>query len=527
MGSDSTTVTVNPSIILSLSSSSSSISGATYDNLLHPQKRSKTEPNQSSPINNTSISLNHLHQRHITDGNPPSPTSTPTSSRKSTSNASGNSSTGTNRNSLGDVVNDRSTMYNDEAGIKFLAFVHNAFPTAGIEVASKSLLSRDKPSLNRKFPGSTLSKSTGKTNSRYGLTRDCFAIGRQQFINATLKPSKPHPPSSSIIDIFTLDSKYLGNNFEEIEVDGLLKIQYNATTAPPNEWQHVFSDTTQPFFFIAPTSTAQSIPLSSSITSSSCNTTTTNIPLFNSNHSRTIGVTESSTWSSTNHNFSPPNNVKNTTNNTIGKTNPITNTKTKVNPASSPNASSTRSLTFTERFYPNPQYASHYVVVEVYSPMHNGEKGLFDKIIQMERILQILKAKEEKKEIRDCVLGVIFMATNISPSVGRSMYKTIQFYQSYLPSLWSLLGNDTTSSSSPSSSSSSSSPLESKLNRVLRYTLTLPSIPIELNGLKKDMQDVKNNVANLETNVDEIKKDIKQLFQLLKRIDEKLPSSTV
>ena len=99
------------------------------------------------------------------------------------------------------------------------------------------------------------------------------------------------------------------------------------------------------------------------------------------------------------------------------------------------------SSNFSVEFY--PQGATLYVVGEVYVPFAgSGAAQLAQKLLQAERQLQFLMAKERVKNVRDCVLGYIFMSPSMNYDVGASLFDTLRHYKRVLPCLWALAGTD-------------------------------------------------------------------------------------
>jgi hypothetical protein len=87
-----------------------------------------------------------------------------------------------------------------------------------------------------------------------------------------------------------------------------------------------------------------------------------------------------------------------------------------------------------------PPNSSMYVVGEVYHPVTKSE-GIpqsVQKLVQIERILQFLCAREGGVPVECCVLGVVFMGPHMSAQVGEAMSKALEVYSSRLPCLWRL-----------------------------------------------------------------------------------------
>ena len=79
-----------------------------------------------------------------------------------------------------------------------------------------------------------------------------------------------------------------------------------------------------------------------------------------------------------------------------------------------------------------------YVVGEMYAPLgEEPEKSSAQKLLQAEKILQFLAAKE-KKPLSECVLGMIFMGSSMNGEMGGRLFSTLSHYSTLLPCLWSL-----------------------------------------------------------------------------------------
>jgi hypothetical protein len=91
---------------------------------------------------------------------------------------------------------------------------------------------------------------------------------------------------------------------------------------------------------------------------------------------------------------------------------------------------------FSDEFYPAD--AAVYVVAEVYAPLSDGAARLAQKLLQAERVLRFLMAKEGKANVRDCVLGFVFMGPRMDARAGAALYNSLSHYRSILPCLWAL-----------------------------------------------------------------------------------------
>ena len=91
---------------------------------------------------------------------------------------------------------------------------------------------------------------------------------------------------------------------------------------------------------------------------------------------------------------------------------------------------------FSAEHYPDE--AAAYVVAEVYSPLGDGSARLVQKLLQAERVLRFLAAKEHKENVRDCVLGFVFMGPGMDSSAGATLFNALLRYKMRLPCLWAL-----------------------------------------------------------------------------------------
>jgi hypothetical protein len=82
-----------------------------------------------------------------------------------------------------------------------------------------------------------------------------------------------------------------------------------------------------------------------------------------------------------------------------------------------------------------------YVLGETYAALGEGTKHLTQKLLQAERSLQFLCAKEDKLgAVEDCILGMVFMGTATDAAQSEKIYQSLRHYQKLLPCLWTLQG---------------------------------------------------------------------------------------
>ena len=97
---------------------------------------------------------------------------------------------------------------------------------------------------------------------------------------------------------------------------------------------------------------------------------------------------------------------------------------------------SSRNTSFSAHYY--PPGSSAYVVAEVYAPLEGKGSSTSQKLLQAERLLQYLKAKERVGSVRDCVLGFIFIGPKMDTDEAARLAKVLACYSSILPCLTEL-----------------------------------------------------------------------------------------
>jgi len=84
-----------------------------------------------------------------------------------------------------------------------------------------------------------------------------------------------------------------------------------------------------------------------------------------------------------------------------------------------------------------PVNAALYVVGEVSLGDDNSLQRTVQKLLQAERTIQFLCAKEDKA-VGDCVLGMVFMGPHIDQALAFQLFKSLSHYSAVLPCLWAL-----------------------------------------------------------------------------------------
>ena len=108
-------------------------------------------------------------------------------------------------------------------------------------------------------------------------------------------------------------------------------------------------------------------------------------------------------------------------------------------PLHPPTLPTTQRSRFSEDFYPTD--STMYVLGETYAALGEGTKHLTQKLLQAERSLQFLCAKEGKLgAVENCILGMVFMGTATDAAQSEKIYQSLRHYQKLLPCLWTLQG---------------------------------------------------------------------------------------
>ena len=92
-----------------------------------------------------------------------------------------------------------------------------------------------------------------------------------------------------------------------------------------------------------------------------------------------------------------------------------------------------------------PSGAAAYVLAEVYAPLGGrAVQQQAQKLLQAERLLQFLVAKEGAAGVRDVVLGFVFMGPHMDAAAAARLHATLAHYSEALPCLWALQGGGAT-----------------------------------------------------------------------------------
>jgi len=85
--------------------------------------------------------------------------------------------------------------------------------------------------------------------------------------------------------------------------------------------------------------------------------------------------------------------------------------------------------------------ANLYVAGEVYAPLAASigfRRSAAKKLLQTERLLQFLRAKEGADDVCNCVLVFVLMGPHMDAEMGATLFLTLEHYQRVLPCTWAL-----------------------------------------------------------------------------------------
>ena len=149
-----------------------------------------------------------------------------------------------------------------------------------------------------------------------------------------------------------------------------------------------------------------------------------------------------------------------------------------------------------------PPDAAAYVLAEVYAPL-GGRAAQAQKLLQAERLLQFLVAKEGVVNVRDVVLGVVFMGPHMDAAAAARLHATLAHYRNALPCLWALQGGDGAPADEPSGASAVSSgvPAAPAPCRLLAFRLApvKPAlVDFRVDLLEKDMKEIRSSQREIK-----------------------------
>ena len=300
---------------------------------------------------------------------------TPSASPPSGSAAAAQSRSGDSR--VSSLATAHSGAVEVTAAVAFLQLVHDAFPTANLMSMRETLAGRDSIRIaNRNF-----------AEADYG---ESFRVARETFVTQTLRSDRwpSAPPLCSAAgqagcDALLLDGKYTSTAFESLEADCIVKLPL--VDGCMREWT---KDPTKGaaaarLVCIAPIERQQ-------LPERSC-------------PSASAAPTPAATGSG----------------------------------IAAPHGRASESSRFSALHY--PAGAAAYVVAEVYAPLAGDALARqAQKLLQAERLLQFLVAKQRVASVRDAVLGFIFMGPRMDAAGAARLFATLYHYRGVLPCLWAL-----------------------------------------------------------------------------------------
>ena len=175
-----------------------------------------------------------------------------------------------------------------------------------------------------------------------------------------------------------------------------------------------------------------------------------------------------------------------------------------------------------------PTGAAAYVLAEVYAPLGDrAARQQAQKLLQAERLLQFLVAKQGAASVRDVVLGFVFMGPHMDSAAAARLYATLFHYRRVLPCLWALQGGDGGDASAPEAQLSPAAPpllpcrlLAFRLASAKLAVTALRVDELEENAreVKKELQTVRTQVREeLQTMRTEVREDMREIKGLLAR----------
>ena len=162
-----------------------------------------------------------------------------------------------------------------------------------------------------------------------------------------------------------------------------------------------------------------------------------------------------------------------------------------------------------------PTGAAAYVLAEVYAPLGDrAARQQAQKLLQAERLLQFLVAKQGAASVRDVVLGFVFMGPHMDSAAAARLYATLFHYRRVLPCLWALQGGDGGDASAPEAQVSPAAPprLPCRLLAFRLAAATLAVTTLRVDELEENAREVKKELQTMRTQVREDMREIKGLL---------------
>ena len=141
-----------------------------------------------------------------------------------------------------------------------------------------------------------------------------------------------------------------------------------------------------------------------------------------------------------------------------------------------------------------PAGAAAYVLAEVHAPL--GDRAVrqqAQKLLQAERLLQLLIAKEGAADVRDVVLGVVFMGPHMGSAAAAQLYTTLSHYRLALPCLWALQGGDASAAEALGAPPAAPPPCRLLASRLVSASPAITALQVE--ALREDVREIKGLLA--------------------------------
>jgi hypothetical protein len=334
------------------------------------------------------------------------------------------------------MINERNQAFEDAGAVFLYEYVTNIFPSSVFHLHKEKLIDHRKHITRRTL------RLIDKNNAEW------FTQGRANFVTNTVNCIRAltdvdHPADPSI-SLKNLESKFMSTNFDSFEMDFVIKL---AVDPASSEWTQpnslLFNDEELPQFIVS-------------------NIPGTKLPEYKEPETET---------------FSP---IVEASSNIALLSIPLEN-KSSMEPSTPgknvPEQTPSSNTSFSSENYGKD--ALMYVIGE--SIVSNKSHTVYDKLIQAERILCMLLAKEGCTNIRDCVLGFVLMGPTIDTKMLKLVYKTLSHYRKCFPHLWTLQG------------SSRDQPC-----RFLFKKINLAPLQLSVFGLRLATKDLVTEVDNLK-----------------------------
>ena len=350
----------------------------------------------------------------------------------------------------------------DSAGVALLRAAHHAFPTAAIQAVSARLL-------RSSGGGRPLTRRLFEHSREHN---EVFISARDAFRAATTDAEWPAPPAATSAALTLARSlgprsaEYMNAAYTTLEYDFILKVPLAADAS--REWADIDGDPfssaghEQPFFFSARQERAD-VAVAAALAP---------VPAALAEVAAPTAVVA----------------LK------------AADVPTTVSPP--------HRRSFTDQHY--AQGACLYIVGEVYAPLATSagyRLSAAKKLVQAERLLQFLRAKERVADVCDCVLGFVFMGPHMDVAMGATLLLTLEHYQRVLPCVWALqcarrlLGLHVAAVSAAVAAALNGFALVDVKTTLTVMQADITELKTDVVELKTDMKELKANMTELSTNV--------------------------